>query len=347
VLVFGGFLFWAIPCSIAITSDHPAEVWRIWSSQIGSRASASPGEHFHFLTWLLNWPQTLKNFLPWTLLLPLLWRREITMQIGQNENLSQREQPLFRGARWGMVFTSVVMSLLPNGSPRYIYPLLIVPCLLLGRALTISGDGVYPLWLASIWKRLNLGLLSIVGAAILVVPFITPGGLRLLLCTLGAAVLALAAILYSVGDRVPDATPSCLPPVVSGFLRLALTTAVVTVLAMVVYSLAVIPRINSFNGNRAREVADSIRSAIPAQVELWVQESAYQPFWYYLEPEVRYFQSVSDIPSQARYFLLPASQAAIFSKDGAWHGAPPVVKKEITDNQSRNFVLLEREPSPS
>jgi len=108
----------------------------------------------------------------------------------------------------------------------------------------------------------------------------------------------------------------------------------------------VIPQINSFKGDRAREVADSIRSAIPAHVELWVQESIYQPFWYYLEPGVRYFQSVGDIPSQARYFLVPESQAAIFAKDGAWHGVPPVVKKEIMDNQRRNFVLLERGPSP-
>jgi len=346
VSVFGGFLIWAVPCSIAIASDHPTEVWRVWSSQIGSRMSASPGEHFHFLTWLLNWPQTLKNFLPWTLLLPLLWRREITMQLGESENLNQRERPLFGGARWGMVFTSVVMSLLPNGAPRYIYPLLIVPCLLLGRALTVSGDGAYPWWLASIWKRLNVGLLSIVGAAILVVPFVTPGGLRLLLSTLMAAVLALAAILYSVGDRVPETTSSYSPPVVSGFLRLALTTAVVAVLAMAVYSLAVIPQISSFKGDRARDVADSIRSAIPAHVELWVQEGIYQPFWYYLEPEVRYFQSVGDIASQARYFLVPASQAAIFAKDGAWHGVPPVVKKEIMDNQHRDFVLLERGPSP-
>jgi 4-amino-4-deoxy-L-arabinose transferase-like glycosyltransferase len=343
VLVFGGLFAWAIPSSIAIGSNHPAEVWRVWWSQIGSRMSASPGEHFHFRTWLLNWPQTLKNFLPWTLLLPLLWRREITNQLDASKDLNPRGEPLFRGARWGMVFSTVVMSLLPNGSPRYIYPLLIVPCLLLGRALTVSGGAACPWWLAPVWKRLNLGLLGIVGAAILVVPFLTPGGLRLLLYTLMAGVLALAAILYSVWSRAPETSQSHLPPAVSGFLQPALTTAVVAVLAMAVYSLAVVPRIDAFQGNRAREVAASIRSAIPADAELWVQESIYQPFWYYLEPKVRYFQAISELPWQARYVLLPASQAAMFAKKGGpWHGAPPVVKKEITDNEGKKFVLFQR-----
>jgi hypothetical protein len=196
--------------------------------------------------------------------------------------------------------------------------------------------------LATIWKRLNLGLLGIVGAAILVIPFLTPGGLRLLLYTLTAGVLALAAILYSVGSRAHETTQSHLPPAISGFLQRALTTAVVAVLAMAVYSLAVVPRINSFQGDRAREVAASIRSAIPAGAELWVQESIYRPFWYYLEPKVRYFQGVSELPWQARYVLVPASQASIFAKAGPWHGAPPVVKMEITDNERRKFVLFQR-----
>lgn len=341
-LTFGGFLAWAIPCSIAIGPNHPAEVWRVWWGQVGSRATASPGEHFHFLTWLLNWPQTLKNFLPWTLLLPLLWRREITTGLATDQDLSPREQPLFHGARWGMVFTSVAMSLLPNGSPRYIYPLLIVPCLLLGRALTVSGGTGCPVWLATIWRRFNIGLLGIVGVAIVAIPFVTPWGRWLLLYTLLAGILALAAIFYSIGFPAPKTASGPAALGTGRFMRPAVTTAVVVVLAMVVYALAVVPRINSVKGNRPREVAASIRAGIPADAKLWVQEGIYRPFWYYLEPEVRYFQRLSDIPSQARYFLLPASQTGIFLQDGLWQGAPPVVRKEVIDNERRNFVLLER-----
>ena len=38
-----------------------------------------------------------------------------------------------------MVATTVLMILLPNGSPRYIYPLIVVPCLLLGRRADRGG----------------------------------------------------------------------------------------------------------------------------------------------------------------------------------------------------------------
>ena len=43
-----------------------------------------------------------------------------------------------------MVATAILMVLLPKGSPRYIYPLIVVPCLLLGRALSAREWSKYP-----------------------------------------------------------------------------------------------------------------------------------------------------------------------------------------------------------
>ena len=76
ILIVGALLCWAIPCSRAVSAHNPIGVWRFWWDQLASRASAESDQHFRLSTWLLNGPQTLKNFLPWTLLLPLLWRRE-------------------------------------------------------------------------------------------------------------------------------------------------------------------------------------------------------------------------------------------------------------------------------
>ncbi len=74
-----------------------------------------------------------------------------------------------------MVATAVLMILLPNGSPRYIYPLIVVPCLLLGRALTVEDGSSTPDWLASIWRRFNLLLLTIVSLGVAAVPFFVRG----------------------------------------------------------------------------------------------------------------------------------------------------------------------------
>ena len=76
VLIVGALLCWAIPCSLAVSGHNPIAVWRFWWGQLASRASAESDDHFRLSAWLLNGPQTLKNFLPWTLLLPLLWRKE-------------------------------------------------------------------------------------------------------------------------------------------------------------------------------------------------------------------------------------------------------------------------------
>src|SRR5580704_17964508 len=75
VLIVGAPLAWAIPCSRAVSAYSPGGVWRFWWNQLASRVSAKSDEHFKLSTWLLNGPQTLKNFLPWTLLLFFLWRR--------------------------------------------------------------------------------------------------------------------------------------------------------------------------------------------------------------------------------------------------------------------------------
>ena len=143
LLILGALLCWAIPCSLAVSSHNPIGVWRFWWTELSSRASAESSEHFRLSNWLLNGPQTLKNFLPWTLLLPLLWRKETVAQLAGAVDSGPRELALFRGARLGMVATAVLMILMPHGSPRYIYPLIVVPCLLLGRALTVeNGAGV-------------------------------------------------------------------------------------------------------------------------------------------------------------------------------------------------------------
>src|SRR5260370_6818239 len=175
VLILGALICWAIPCSLAVSSHNPIGVWRFWWGELASRASAESGEHFRLWTWLLNGPQTLKNYLPWTLLLPLLLRKDTVAQLAGAADSGPRELALFRGARWGMVSVSVLMILLPTRSPRYIYPLIVVPCLLLGRVLTVDGGSGSPGWLHPIWSRTNFLLLTIVSVGIVAMPFAARG----------------------------------------------------------------------------------------------------------------------------------------------------------------------------
>jgi 4-amino-4-deoxy-L-arabinose transferase-like glycosyltransferase len=341
LLIFGALLSWAIPCSLAVSSHNPAGVWHFWWGQLASRASTESSQHFRLSAWLLNGPQTLKNFLPWTLLLPLLWRKETVAALVEAADVGHsRELALFRGARWGMVATSVLMILLPNGSPRYLYPLIVVPCLLLGRALTVKNGWSTPDWLVSPWHRFNLLLLATVSLGVAAAPFLARGDLEVLFWTGLQGILAVAIWLFAVANN--PRIPSLSAPRSRLLAAQVILSGSITALAVMLFATLIMPRIESANRHRSREVASAIRSMMPANARLWVQEDSYRPFWYYLEPNVRYFHRPADLPAQSNYFLLPASETKKLLQDPVWQNAPPTRIKQVIDNENRTFDLLMR-----
>ena len=340
-LILGALLCWAIPCSLAVSGHNPIGVWRFWWVELASRASAESGEHFNLSKWLLNGPQTLKNYLPWTLLLPVLWRKETVARVADAPDSGLRELALFRGARWGMVATSVLMILLPNGSPRYIYPLIVVPCLLLGRALTVDGGSGSPVWLHPIWRRANLLLLTIVSVGIVAVPFAVRGDRWVFLWTCLEAILAGGVWLFALAN-VPS-RPGPMGTVAGvGLAGNAITSGAVIALGMMLFASAVMPLINSANTRRPREVAVALREVLPAHVQLWVLEDQYRPFWYYLEPNVRYFHRLADLPPQAHYILVPTAQTKSFLQDPVSQSVPSTVLIHAVDSENRPFDLIRR-----
>ncbi len=339
-LVVGALLCWAVPCSLEVSSHNPIGVWRFWWDQLASRASAESDQHFRLSTWLLNGPQTLKNFLPWTLLLPLLWRKETLAMIAAAADSDSRDLALFRGARWGMVATTVLMILLPNGSPRYIYPLIVVPCLLLGRALTVNDGASTPDWLEPIWRRLNFLPLTIVSFGIAAMPFFGLGDRWILFWTCLEGILSVGIWFFALAN---NARPPSIPPSKTGCLvAQAIISGASTALAMMIFATLIMPRIDAVNKHRPREVGGAIRAALPAGAQLWVLEDSYRPFWYYLEPNVQYFHRLADLPAQAKYILLPAARTKSILQDPIWQNIPSILLMQAVDSENRVFDLFSR-----
>ena len=331
------FSLWAIPCSFAVGQHDPLGVWQFWIHQITSRASET--EAFRVQTWLLNFPQTLKNFLPWTPLLILLWTGGIERPQGVTKETAPdrfRAQAVFYGARLGMVITCLLMCLLPSGSPRYIYPLFVVPCLLLGQVF-VQGKinplmGGFLKW----WRWINAGLLVAGLLAVLAIPFIAginPGSLLGLLIGIGIVILAWMT------QRLPEGEASPIELAT----RATLVTGLVFAAGMITYGAAIVPRVDALTTNGFREVAARIRGTIPNGAILWVQENEYRPFWYYLEPDVRYFLSISDIPADARYFLLPEAAAAGFAADPRLAQRHLSAIAQVVDGEKQRFTVIERD----
>jgi hypothetical protein len=113
-------------------------------------------------------------------------------------------------------------------------------------------------------------------------------------------------------------------------------------IAMMLYALAIVPRVNSLSYG-AREVAGNIRAKLPPDAILWIQENEYRPFWYYLEPKARYFSRTEEISPDARYFILPKQLSLGFIQDPRWRNTHFQTLSEIVDNEKKAFVLLERQ----
>jgi 4-amino-4-deoxy-L-arabinose transferase-like glycosyltransferase len=334
LLMLAIFSLWAIPCSFAVGQHGPLGVWQFWIHQITSRASEA--EAFRVQTWLLNFPQTLKNFLPWTPLLILLWtnrieRPRIDAVTDAASAKELRAQAIFHGARLGMLITGLVMCLLPSGSPRYIYPLFAVPCLLIGQVFAEGKTSLLMDGFLKCWRLLNTVFLVAGSLAVLAIPFIggiNPGTLLGLVVGIGMTGVGWVAQRLKQEELRP----------IENAARAALVTGLVFAAGMITYGAAIVPRVDALTNNGFREVAARIRHTVPSGALLWVQENEYRPFWYYLEPEVRYFLSVSDIPAAARYFLLPEDAAAAFAADHRLRDVAHVV-----DGEKQRFVVLARD----
>ena len=337
LLIVGSLGCWAVPCSLAVNNNNPMGVWRFWWGQLASRASTGSDEHFSFGTWLLNGPQTLKNFLPWTLLLAFLWRKDVAAALREGSGINPREYALFRGARWGMVATCLLMVLLPKGSPRYIYPLIVVPCLLLARALSVDEFRKCPAWLPAIWEPVNICLLATTSLAIPTIPFFAlyHRGIYLVSALLVAGA---AWGLFLSGNARMGAGGFPMTRLV----RSALVSAAVTALAMIEFTAVVRPRVDLANTHKARPLAGAILNDVPSGQEIWVMENSYRPFWYYLEPRARYFVRAAELPPEAAYFLIPAAKTRDFIQDAKWLGVRPAIVRRFVDNEQKPFDLVKK-----
>ena len=342
VIVIVPFLGWAIPCALAVGKDgglvEPGGAWAFWWREISSRTTLTPTGHVPLWEWLLRVPQGFVNFLPWTVLLPLLWSARTRGYFARTE---PRERALFHGMRWGMVTTFLVMSLLPGGSARYVYPLVVVPGVLLAWVLCLpdraDGTRLYPGWLPGVWRQVNLVLCGLIVCATPAIPWLASGTSRSWIVVPASCVIAVCAIAtccwrYKDNGRV---------------LPCALRSAAGMMLITAIYAIAAVPRMDRPRLGLPREVAAAIRASVPAGQTLGVLDDGYHAFWYYLEPAVVYFRRPDDVFSLRHidYFLLPADSLEIVTKEAARREVVLSPVSNTSDAEHHAFVLLQRSPA--
>ena len=116
------------------------------------------------------------------------------------------------------------------------------------------------------------------------------------------------------------------------------TTAAVTC-AMLIYSLALIPRLQ--RRAKVRPIGEEITRAMPPNEPLYAVDPDYQPFLFYVQRPIIYLDHVQEIPATARFILVQPAKVEQVENSRRWapRMARPVLRKK--DYRGHRIILLE------
>jgi len=122
-------------------------------------------------------------------------------------------------------------------------------------------------------------------------------------------------------------------------LRKAITwTVVLITVAMLIYSLAIIPLLQ--RREKVRPIAAELEAALPPNESLYAIDPDYQPYLFYLRRPIVYLSKVDDLPRAARYLLLQPADEKKAEESTLWapQRAEPILR--IKDYRGRRVILL-------
>ena len=288
------FALWAVPY-LHQTAAHRAG--GVWLAQFQGRLEVD--ERFRFGVWLLNIPRGLINFLPWVVLLPLVWRPA-------PGDWPDADRALLVGGRWAVLGCFLAVSLAPGGQPRYTLPLLVPASILLGLACrrgwdSVEVDGALPPWLGVVWTRTAAAGVALAGVlAPWAALFGGGGGLRWAVAV---------AVMLAAGWLAWRVVPWKLPPPwerVRPYQLLPLTLASAAAMALLTwdYASGVVPLLRARESVRpAARVINRVIAADPDSIAraapICVLRPGFVPFLYYLHPPLAYLQEKKELDTAA------------------------------------------------
>jgi hypothetical protein len=127
-------------------------------------------------------------------------------------------------------------------------------------------------------------------------------------------------------------------------LRRAIAGTIIAVtVAMLIYSLAIIPFLQ--RREKVRPIAEKIDAAIPAGETLYAVDPDYQPFLFYVRHSIVYVSHVRELPRTARYILVQPEKEKKAEALPQWSSqrAAPILR--IKDYRGKRIILLKVIPN--
>lgn len=196
---------------------------KVWAEQITHRLGFV---EFSFVNYLLQIPQSLVNFLPWALLLPLCWR------VDDGDN---RYGQWMRGIRKGVAWSFFVIALLPSSRPRFMLPLNVAAAILVADALVRLGEARFGV-IAKRWHAMMHALILAAGVALVIAPWTQGNGLHAWMMWHWIAWIGCSLLVVVAGFCLFDLKSWTRP------LRLGLSTAAVLGTALTAFAFQTVSR---------------------------------------------------------------------------------------------------------
>lgn len=278
VVMLAIFGAWAVPYWQQTAAGGAG---RVWWAQFQGRMEVN--ETFHLRAWALNIPRGLVNYLPWTVLLPLAFRR--VPPAADETAEAALDRAVARGLRWAVAGCFLVVSLAPGGQPRYTLPLLTPASVLL--ALVLARGWRLPAWLPLVWARtLVVCLWTVVAAAPGVALFGSHQAWR------WAVTLVVAGAAVALLERAHRWRETGV---------LASASAGLMALITAIYAVDALPILR--RSESVRPMAAKLDLALAGE-RAAVLRPGFLPFLFYLHRSPVYLQTPDDLPAANRYLLL-------------------------------------------
>lgn len=267
------FVVWSMAQSARVGAEQVAGMW---TAELAIRAAP---ERFNVLRWAENIVRGVTNFMPWAVLLPLLWWKPLVAK------LPEAERRRFIAARWALVGAYLAVALLPGARPRYTMPLLVPASVLLAQVLCAGPPEAVLL----AWRRAVRVAALLCALAALTVPWV-------LARSIGGWAVALAV-----------ATGACLLWRWGGQARrvesLTLATLSLAVLFAQLFFALGLPVIVERSSDQ-RAMARELGAFFPPDEPLFAVRAESQRVLFYFGWRVKYLGSLEELPARRPLYVM-------------------------------------------
>ncbi|MGB7581351.1 MAG: glycosyltransferase family 39 protein [Sedimentisphaerales bacterium] len=223
--------------------------------------------------------KALALLLPWLIFLPILWDKNIV------ERLEPQNRSTFKACRTALIICFLLLNLMPGAQGRYSLPLIPLAAYLLGWILSLHQGFTLS---DRVWKNLLLGCFIALPVTAVVGLFVVTAKWPAFIVT--AVTICVAITVFLKRDLLRNA------------LNLSTATAVVVAFSMLLYAVYGIFFVIRYEVDRPS--AYTVNRIVPQGDTVYLFDSRYQTFYFYIRQPFKYLVSEDEIDKDVHYLVL-------------------------------------------